>query len=128
LDIGTWERKEAGAVGARSTHLRIEGSGEEFSRGGAFYGEAWAIEEDFLGGQCTPGKVEGAFESAGATDEGATEKDDDACVGDNKSCVVAFEGPAGGGGADKIETEKNEPKVEPGGTVDVSAGDAGAEA
>ena len=41
--------------------------------------------------------------------------------------MVAFEGPTGGGGADKIEAEKNEPKVEPGGAVNVSAGDAGAE-
>ncbi len=49
-------------------------------------------------------------------------------MGDNEPCVVAFEGPTGGGGADKIEAEKNEPKVEPGGAVDVSAGDAGAEA
>ena len=48
-------------------------------------------------------------------------------MGDNEPCVVAFEGPTGGGGADKIEAEKNEPKVEPGGTVDVSASDAGAE-
>ena len=48
-------------------------------------------------------------------------------MGDNETCVVAFERPTGGGGADEIEAEKNEPKVEPGGTVDVSAGDAGAE-
>jgi len=71
LDIGTWEGKEAWAVGARSTHLRIEGGGEELSCGWAFYGEAGAIEKDFLGGQCAAGEVEGAFESSGATDEGA---------------------------------------------------------
>jgi len=41
--------------------------------------------------------------------------------------VVAFEWPTGGGGADEIETEKNEPKIEPRGPVDVGAGDAGAE-
>jgi hypothetical protein len=71
LDIGTWEGKEAGAVGARSAHLRIEGGGEEFSRGWAFYGEAGSIEKDFLGWRCAAGEVEGAFESSGATDEGA---------------------------------------------------------
>jgi hypothetical protein len=71
LDIGTWKREEAGAVRARSTHLRIEGSGEEFSRGWAFYGEAGAIEKDFLGRLCAAGEVEGAFESSGATNEGA---------------------------------------------------------
>ena len=36
-------------------------------------------------------------------------------------------GPAGGGGADQVETKKNEPKIEPRRTVDIGPGHAGTE-
>ena len=48
-------------------------------------------------------------------------------MGDDETGVVPLPRPASCGGADKIETKENEPKVEPRGAIDVSAGDAGAE-
>lgn len=48
-------------------------------------------------------------------------------MGDDETGVVPLPRPASCGGADKIETKENEPKVEPWGAIDVGAGDAGAE-
>lgn len=47
---------------------------------------------------------------------------------DDESEMVALPRPPGNGGADEVEAKKNEPEIEPGGAVDVSAGDAGAKA
>jgi hypothetical protein len=48
-------------------------------------------------------------------------------VGDHESDVVALPRPSGEGRADKVKTKKNEPEVEPRGSVYVSTGNAGTE-
>jgi hypothetical protein len=127
LNIGVRQGKEAGAIGAWGTDFRIEGGGEKLSGCRAFDGKTWAIEEDLSSWGSATGEVEGTFESACPAKESTSQKDNDPCVGDDKSCVMTLPRPAGGGRADQVETEKNEPKIEPGGTVHVGTGDTGTE-
>ena len=125
LHVGAGEWEEARAIGARGANFRVEGGGEKLAGGGAFHGEAGAIEENLVGGGCAAGKVKRAFETTGAADESSPEKDDNARMGDDEAEVVFLPRPAGHGGADKIQAEEKEPQIEPGGSVNVGAGDAG---
>ena len=95
--------------------------------GGAFDGQSGTIEENLVSGWGSAGKVKRAFESAGTTKEGTCEKNDDACVGDHESDVVALPRPPGEGRADEVKAKKNKPQVEPRGSVYVSARHAGTE-
>jgi hypothetical protein len=127
LDIGVWQGKQAGAIGAWGTDFRVEGGGEKLSGCRTFDGKTRTIEEDLGRWGRATGEVQGAFESACPPEECTSQENNDPRVGDDKSCVMALPRPAGGGGADQVETEKNEPKIEPGGTVHVGTGHAGAE-
>jgi hypothetical protein len=64
LDIGVWQGKESGAIGARGTDFGVEGSRKKLSGCRAFDGKTWAIKEDLGGWGGVPRQVEGAFESA----------------------------------------------------------------
>jgi hypothetical protein len=95
--------------------------------GGAFHRETGVIEQHLLGWGGVLRKVEGSFEAAGSSEEGAAKQGDDAGMGDDKTRMVTLPGPAGGGGADEVEAEEQKPKVKPGGSVDVGAGDPSVE-
>jgi len=92
----------------------------------AFDGQAGTIEENLVSGWGATGKVERTFESAGTTKEGTCEKNDNSCVGNHESNVVALPRPSGEGRADEVKAKKNKPQVEPRGTIHVRAGNAGA--
>jgi hypothetical protein len=93
----------------------------------AFDGQAGTIEKNLVSGWGAAGKVERTFESAGTTEKGTREKNDYARVGDHESDMVALPRPSGKGRADEVKAKKNKPQVEPRGTVNVRAGNAGAE-
>ena len=48
-------------------------------------------------------------------------------MGDDKTGMFSFPGPAGGGGAAQIQGQQQQPDIEPWGLIDIGAGDAGAE-
>jgi hypothetical protein len=48
LHVGSWEGKEARAIGARGTNFGIKWGGEKLARGWTFDGQAGAIEK-YLG-------------------------------------------------------------------------------
>jgi hypothetical protein len=127
LNIRAGKRKEARAIGSRGANFGVKRGREKLACGGAFDGQAGTIEENLVSGWGTAGKVKRAFESAGTTKEGTCEKNDNACVGDHESDVVALPRPSGEGRADEVKAKKNEPEVEPRGSVHVRAGNAGAE-
>lgn len=81
-----------------------------------------------MGGWCSAGEVNRTFESSSAAEKSTEEDDDNADMGDDKTSVMFFPRPTGSGGAGEIEGKKQQPKIEPRRTVNVSAGDAGAKA
>jgi hypothetical protein len=127
LNIGTGKGQEARAIGSRGTNFRVKRGREKLACGRTFDGQAGAIEENLVSGWGAAGKVERTFESSGTTEKGTCEKNDNACVGDYESDVVALPRPSGEGRADEVKAKKNEPQVEPRGSVNVRAGNAGAE-
>jgi hypothetical protein len=70
--------------------------------GRTFDGQAGAIEENLVSGWGAAGKVKRTFESAGTTKEGTCEKNDNSCVGNHESDVVALPRPSGKGRADEV--------------------------
>jgi hypothetical protein len=77
--------------------------------GGAFDGQSGTIEENLVSGWGAAGKVERTFESSSTTDEGTSKKNDNTCMGDHESDVVALPRPPGEGRADEVKAKKNEP-------------------
>jgi hypothetical protein len=127
LNVRTGKGQEARAIGSRGANFGVKRGREKLACGWAFDGQSGTIEENLVSGWGTAGKVKRAFESAGTTKEGTCEKNDYACVRDHESDVVALPRPSGKGRADEVKAKKNEPQVEPRGSVHVRAGNAGAE-
>jgi hypothetical protein len=127
LNVRTGKGEEARAIGSRGANFGVKRGREKLACGRTFDGQAGAIEENLVSGWGAAGKVERTFESAGTTKEGTCEKNDNSCVGNHESDVVALPRPSGKGRADEVKAKKNEPQVEPRGSVHVRAGNAGAE-
>jgi hypothetical protein len=127
LNVRTGKGEEARAIGSRGANFGVKRGREKLACGRTFDGQAGAIEENLVSGWGAAGKVERTFESAGTTKEGTCEKNDNSCVGNHESDVVALPRPSGEGRADEVKAKKNEPQVEPRGSVHVRAGNAGAE-
>jgi hypothetical protein len=127
LNVRTGKGEEARAIGSRGANFGVKRGREKLACGRAFDSQAGTIEENLVYGWGAVGKVERAFESAGPTNQGTCEKNDNAGVGDHESDVVALPRPSGEGRADEVKAKKNKPEVEPRGTVNVRAGNAGAE-
>jgi hypothetical protein len=127
LYVGSWKGKEPRAIGSRGANFGVKRGREKLACGRTFDGQAGTIEENLVSGWGATGKVERTFESSGTTEEGTCEKNDNTCVGDHESDVVALPRPSGEGRADEVKAKKNEPQVEPRGSVHVRAGNARAE-
>jgi hypothetical protein len=127
LNVRAGKGKEARAIGSRGANFGVKRGREKLACGRAFNGQAGTIEKNLVGGWGAAGEVERTFESAGTTKECTCEKNDNTCVGDHKSDVVALPRPSGEGRADEVKAKKNEPEVEPRGSVHVGPSDAGVE-
>jgi hypothetical protein len=97
LNVRAGKGQEARAVGSRGANFGIKRGREKLACGRAFDSQAGAVEENLVGGWGTAGKVERTLESAGTTQEGTCKKNDNACVGDHESDVVALPRPSGEG-------------------------------
>jgi hypothetical protein len=126
LNVRTGKGQEARAIGSRGANFGVKRGREKLACGRAFDGQAGTIEENLVSGWGAAGKVERTFESSRTTEEGTSKKNDNTCMGDHESDVVALPRPSGKGRADKVKAKKNKPQVEPRGTVHVCAGNAGA--
>src|SRR5437588_2125765 len=69
-----------------------------------------------------------SFDSKNATDERACEQRDDAEMGDEKGDMMFAPRPARESGDGEIGAEQNEPEIEPGRAINISARDFGIEA
>ena len=86
------------------------------------------IDEQTVGGRIAFKQSNRPFDSENATDERAGQQSDDAEMGDEKGNVMLASRPARKSGDSEIGTEQNEPEIEPGRAIDISARDFGIEA
>jgi hypothetical protein len=100
LNVRAGKGKEAKAIGSRGANFGVKRGRKKLACGRAFNGQTGTIEENLVSGWGAAGEVERTFESASTTKECTCEKNDNTCVGDHKSDVVALPRPSGEGRAD----------------------------